>query len=75
MRLEGVLRVKEEDGGCCSQSRGGGSVRHVGTGNFCLGQLTARGTERLQTTQMCSLEQAVLVQSSCQDHTSQMSPR
>ena len=47
----------------------------MGTGNFRLGQLTARWSECLQTTQMCSLEQEVLVQSSCQDHASQMSPR
>ena len=40
MGLEGVSRMKEEDGGCCSQLRGGGSVHRVGTENFHLGQLT-----------------------------------
>ena len=68
--VEDVSRMKEEDGGCCSQLRGGGSVHRVGTENFHLGQLTARWSERSETTQMCSLEQAVLVQPSCQDHTS-----
>ena len=50
-------------------------LRRVGTGNFRLGQLTAQWSEHLQTSQMCSLEQGVLVQSSYQDHTSHISPR
>ena len=61
MGLEGVSRMKEEDGGCCSQLCGGGSVHCMGTENFHLGQLTVRWSERSETTQMSSLEQAVLV--------------
>lgn len=66
-----VEDVGEGSGMLCSQSVEAESWRRGGTGYFRLGQWKA-WCSFLHMMQICSFEQGLLEQSSCQDHASQI---
>ena len=64
--------VEVEDGDGSQLALGEGSWRRVGMSNLRFGQCLAWWSERLQTTQTCSLGQSSDLQSLCQDQSSQI---